>query len=75
MLGSVATTCPPMAEQPMSDPTDAERVRRMRVAAYLYQLAEAIRKGEIQSFKAEWDDSMEDLQVDLVPVFGVNSDR
>jgi len=47
----------------------------MRVAAYLYQLAEAVRKGEIQSFEVKWADSTGDLQVDLVPVFGVNSDR
>lgn len=58
----------------MSDSTDAERVRRVRVASYLYQLAEAVRKGEIRSFNAHWDDQMDDLQVDLVPVFEVNSD-
>jgi hypothetical protein len=66
---------PPAVKRPgLTVKKDELRVRRMRVAAYLYQLAEAVRKGEIESFEARWDEGMADLDVDLRPVFGVSSD-
>ena len=65
---------PNTAKQSVTKKSDVLKLRRVRVASYLYQLAEAVKNGEVASFAVHWEEDMDDLAVDLHRVYGVNSD-